>query len=57
VSQTVLNPPDEMSAEARRLVAELEQAHQQSVARGRRRREIAAAAAAVPVQLTLEEAA
>jgi hypothetical protein len=56
MSQTVPSPSDEMSPKARRLAAELEEAHAQTVARWKRLRE-ATSTTATPVQMTIEEAA
>jgi hypothetical protein len=55
MSQTVPSPSDEMSPEARRLAAELEQASRQTLARWRRMRARAGATEA-RVQMTIWEA-
>jgi hypothetical protein len=57
MSQTVASASDEMSPEARRLAAELEEAHQQTIARWKRQRESTSTTTAIPVQMTLEVAA
>jgi hypothetical protein len=56
MSQTLASTFDEMSAEARRLAAELEEEHHRTIARWKRPRE-ATSTNGNPVQMTLEDAA